>query len=316
VVSSADAGPQAFCKLVLQKASMIVRAWRPLLTLALLLASGGCAARRSAPPLFSTPFGVTLGDAPVTAAQLDALGPVWYMDWQWRTATLARHERLYVVWCSDVETDQGQIPAAMRASGAAWWSLGNEPNDPNQDYRTPEAYAELYHQYEGWADKAPRCGILPAGIANADWEWAAAFRDAYRDRYGRYPRTDGWNIHNYILEPGLDPYDVTEFGRRILAFRSWMESIGDGDKPLFLTEFGVLYGTGCCDRPVDAPEKVEAFMRQAVQWLQDSGAVSGWAWCATYTRLYNGSLMTPAGELNSLGQTYSELVKIPNQSLR
>jgi hypothetical protein len=278
-----------------------------MVALAILWAGCGCAARREPPPLFSTPFGVGVGDAPVTAAQLDALGPVWYMDWDWKTPALAGHERLYVIGCAEVKADRGKIATAMQASGATWWSLGNEPNDPNQDNVTPEQYAELYHIYEGWAEKAPRCGILPAGIANADWQWAEAFREAYRARYGRYPRSDGWNIHNYILEPGMDPYDVAEFGRRILAFRRWMESIGDGDKPLFLTEFGVLYGNGCCDRPVDPPEELETFMRDAVQWLLDSDAVSSWAWFATYTELYNGSLMTPAGELNSLGRAYREL---------
>jgi hypothetical protein len=290
---------------------MMVGESRLLVALAVLLSSCSCAARRSPPPLFATPFGVGVGDALVTAAQLDALGPVWYMDWGWQEPTLAGHERLYVISCSEVAADRGRIPAAMLASGGAWWSLGNEPNDPNQDNRTPEEYAELYHIFESWAAKAPRCGILPAGIANADWQWAQSFREAYRQKYGRYPHSDGWNIHNYILEPGLDPYDVVEFGRRILAFRRWMESIGDGDKSLLLTEFGVLYGNGCCDRPADPPEKLEAFMRGAVQWLQASDAVSGWAWFATYTRLYNGSLMTPGGDLNPLGETYSELATMP-----
>ena len=77
--------------------------------------------------------------------------------------------------------------------------MGNEPNDPNQDNRTPEAYAFLYRVFEEWAAEAPRCGILPAGIANADWQWAERFRQEYFDRFGRYPRVDGWNIHNYIL---------------------------------------------------------------------------------------------------------------------
>ena len=288
---------------------MIVRA-RLLVAVLILLAGPGCAARRSGPPLFSTPFGVGVGDAPVTATQLDALGRVWYMDWGWRSPTLGGHERLYVIPCAEAMADRGAIPAAMLASGSSWWSLGNEPNDPNQDNRTPEEYAELYHTYEQWAEKAPRCGILPAGIADADWQWAEAFREAYREKYGRYPRSDGWNIHNYILEPGLDPYDVAEFGRRILAFRHWMDTIGDGSKPLFLTEFGVLYGSGCCGRPVDPPEKVDAFMRGAVQWLQESDAVSAWAWFATYTKLYNGSLMTAEGDLNSLGETYRELLQM------
>jgi len=274
---------------------------------AVLVLAGACARAPRGEP-FSTPFGVGVGDAPVSAAQLDALGPVWYMDWTWRTPAIGGHQRLYVIGCAEVKGDRGRLPAAMRASGAAWWSLGNEPNDPNQDNVTAEEYAELYHIFEGWADQAPQCRILPAGIANADWQWTEAFREAYRERYSRYPQVDGWNIHNYILEAGMDSYDVSEFSRRILAFGRWMESIGDGDKPLFLTEFGVLYGNGCCDRPVDAPEKLEAFMRDAIEWLQESKAVTAWAWFATYTRLYNGSLMTEDGQLNTLGEMYRDLV--------
>jgi len=273
-----------------------------------LLACSGCAAMQRDGLPFSTPFGVGVGEAPVTAAQLDAIGPVWYMDWRWYTPTIEGHERLYVIRCWEVGQDQGAIPSAMRASGSAWWSLGNEPNDPHQDNVTPEEYAELYHTFEGWAQSARRCHILPAGIANADWKWAEAFRQAFHEKYARYPRVDGWNIHNYILEPGLDPYDIGEFQRRILAFHRWMEAIGDGHKPLFLTEFGVLYGDGCCGRPLDPPEKIQSFMREAVHWLLDSDVVTCWAWFATYSELYNGDLMTNEGQLNDLGMTYRELV--------
>ena len=258
---------------------------------------------------FTTPFGVVVGDLPVTAAQLDALGPVWYMDYRWSTPTLAGHQRLYTVRCGEVKPDRGAILAAMRAGGpSAWWSLGNEPNDPHQDNVSAEEYAGLYALFENWA-AAARCHVVPAGIANADWNWAAAFREAFRRQIGRYPRVDAWNIHNYILEPGLDPYDGKEFQRRILAFRRWMESIGDGGKPLLLTEFGVLYGSGCCGRPVDPPARVQAFLRESVDWLAQSGQVSAWSWFATDAGPYNGSLLTPTGELNALGQQYRDLLE-------
>ena len=94
---------------------------------------------------------------------------------------------------------------------------------------------------------------------------------------------------------------------RILAFRHWMEKIGDGHKPLFLTEFGVLYGNGCCDRPVDPQDKLVAFMRESIAWLEQPRAVDAWAWFATYSELYNGSLMSPQGELNGAGRAYREL---------
>ncbi len=279
----------------------------------LLLVSAACGQRHVTPPLFDTPFGVAIGDAPLTGEQLGALGPLWYMDWSWLKPAVAGHQRLYVVNCAEVEAYRERIPAAMKMSGASWWALGNEPNDPTQDNVTPAEYAELYYIFEGWAGDAPRCGMLPAGIANADWRWAQEFRQAFFDRYGRYPKVDGWNIHNYILDPGMDPYDVDEFGRRIQAFRRWMEGIGDGEKPLFLTEYGVLYGSGCCDRPVDPPEKLQRFMIESTDWLLRSGDVQAWAWFATYTRLYNGSLMTQDGKLNELGRLYGRLARGDSQ---
>jgi hypothetical protein len=280
-----------------------------LLVLAVLLFWSACATLRGDRRPFSTPFGVDVGDFPATAEQLDAIGPVWYMDYRWNTATLEGHERLYVIRCWEVRLDRGAISSAMQASGSSWWSLGNEPNDPNQDNVSADEYAELYHTFEGWAKEAPRCRIVPAGIGNADWMWAEAFREAFHQKYGRYPRVDAWNIHNYMLEAHLDPYDVELFQRRIVAFRRWMESIGDGDKPLFLTEFGVLYGSGCCGRPIDPREKIHSFMRDTVRWLLDSDMVDFWAWFVTYSDVYNGSLLTEAGELGDLGATYRDLIR-------
>ena len=282
------------------------------LVAALLLATA-CSSSRSATASrpFYVRFGVCVGDAEVTAAQLDALGPVWYMDYRWSTPTLAGHERLYTVRCWEVQQDRGAIAAAMQASGSAWWSLGNEPNDPAQDNVTPEEYATLYAAFEQWAEAAPQCCIAPAGIANADWNWAQAFREAFRGTYGRYPRVDAWNVHNYILEPALDPYDAAEFQRRLLAFRRWMETIGDAQKPLLLTEFGVLYGAGCCERPLDPPERIMAFMHSVVDWLEGSSAVTAWAWFSTYSHIFNGNLMTQDGELTGLGGVYRDLVGEP-----
>jgi hypothetical protein len=231
------------------------------------------------------------------------------MDWHWETPTIEGHDRLYVIRCWEVRPNRKDIPAAMRASAPAWWSLGNEPNDPYQDNVSAEEYAELYRTFEGWAAPSRGVQLVSAGIANADWEWAEAFREAYRARYGRYPRIDSWNIHDYILEPEFDPYDVAEFQRRILDFRRWMESIGDGDKPLFLTEFGVLYGDGCCGRPVDPSEKIHTFMKRTVRWLIESQAVDYWAWYSIRSELFNGDLMDAQGNLTELGLTYRELVQ-------
>ncbi len=254
-------------------------------------------------------FGVDVGDVPATAAQLDELGPVWYMDYHWDTPTLAAHGRLFIVHCNQLEPNAQRIGKAMQAGGASWWSLGNEPNDPNQDNVTPEEYAALYHQFESLADEAPQCRLVPAGLGNADWRWAAEFRQIFERKYGHYPKVYAWNIHDYMLEAHLDPYDVDVFKHRIVEFRHWMESIGDGHKPLLLSEFGVLYGSGCCNRPVDPPEKIREFMQDTTTWLVESNTVAAWAWFASDARPYNGSLFDTEGRLNELGALYRDLAQ-------
>jgi len=251
-------------------------------------------------------FGVCAEWVPDLQAKLDKLGNVWYYDYSYTSPTAVGHARLFLArW----EPFDDELAAVMRSHPGAWWAVGNEPNDPHQDYRSPADYARFFHNFYRFAKKAdPRCRIIPGGIANADWRWAHAFREEYRRLYKRYPAVDGWNIHNYLLDSTLDPYDVSEFKRRILAFRHWMMEIGEADKPLFLTEFGVLYGAGCCQRPVDPPEKTIHFMREAVTWLAETDHVQHWAWfILNNAGDFNGGLYDAEGKLSPYGETYREL---------
>jgi len=252
-------------------------------------------------------FGVCAEWTPGLQAQLDNLGDVWYYDYHYSSPTVGGHARLMMV---RYKPFGAQLCRAMRSHPGAWWAAGNEPNDPDQDNRSPREYAEFYHDFYRWAKKTdPRCKVLPAGIADADWRWAREFRAEYRRLYGSYPRVDGWNIHNYLLDPGSDPYDVSEFKRRILAFRHWMLEIGEAEKPLFLTEFGVLYGAGCCQRPLDPPEKTVAFMRETVTWLAESDYVQHWAWfILNNAGDFNGGLHDSEGRISVYGEAYRDLI--------
>lgn len=260
----------------------------------------------SEPPPFSGHFGVCAESVAELQAQLDAIGDVWYYDYHFATTSATGHQRLFMIRFQPLDQT---LEAVIRANPGAWWAVGNEPNDPHQDDLSPEAYAARFHEVAEFIRRAdPSCQILPAGLANADWRWAREFREAYRRRYGRYPVVAGWNIHNYLLEPGIDPYDVAEFKRRIVAFRHWMLEIGEEQKPLFLTEFGVLYGAGCCDRPVDPPERTVAFMRETVQWLATTSYVQHWAWfILNNAGEFNGGLYEEG--LTLYGQAYRDLVQ-------
>ena len=250
-------------------------------------------------------FGVCAEPAPELESYLDALGDVWYYDYGAKSPTMSGHARLRLVWGWPGD---GKLADEIKTNRGAWWAVGNEPNDPNQDFRTPEEYARFYHDFYHWAKRMDRRSkVIPAGIADADWRWATAFRERYREFYGDYPPVDGWNMHCYLL--GDDAYDVSEFKRRVQAFRHWMMSIGEAEKPLFLTEFGVLYGSGCCQRPVDPPEWTVSYMRETVSWLSTTDHVQHWAWfILNNAGEFNGGLVDQAGQLTVYGQAYRDLI--------
>ncbi|HIC89458.1 MAG TPA: hypothetical protein EYP04_08660 [Anaerolineae bacterium] len=286
--------------------------WIVGLQLAVLLTTGALLATPPVPisraQSFGPRFGINIAYGVGGKEALDAFGNIWYTDYSFSPPTWAGHARLYMVRPGSARANWA---AVMRADRGAWWAVGNEPNDPYQDHQTPEAYAVFYHDFVLAARAVdPSVRLIPAGVANADWQWAEAFRQAHWERYGYWPVLDGWNIHNYLLEDDVDPYDVGEFQQRIVAFRDWMARIGDANKPLFLSEFGVLYGNGCCGRPVDPPEWTVDFMQQTVQWLATTDYVQYWAWFASNTRgQYNGDLFDDEGRLTVYGRAYRALIR-------
>jgi hypothetical protein len=253
-------------------------------------------------------FGVTVGYGLGGARELDQLNSVWYTDYGFRGATFGAHQRLYLV---EANSDWQSAPDIARQHRGEWWQFGNEPNDPNQDDLSPAEYAARYHAfYYALKVADPTASIVPAGIANADWRWADGFREAYRARFGRYPRVDGWSIHNYLLDSCADALDANVFESRVVAFRDWMTRAGESDKPLFLTEYGILYGNGCCGCPIIADEDVTKFMRTTTTWLIQSRLVQGWAWFTLYSGgRYNGDLFAGSATLTQVGATYRELIQ-------
>lgn len=243
---------------------------------------------------------------------LDRFGPVWYYQYGFDGPDIHGHQRVYLVSPHFYDDD---LLAAMRRVARKgpghWWMVGNEPNDPFQDNLSPSAYAAFYHRVTRLARSADSSlRLVPAGIANADWRWAQAFLDSYRAQFGRDPQVAAWNIHNYILDEDRSQYDLDEFQRRILAFRAWMALAGQGEKPLLLTEYGVLYGGGCCGRPVEDPSLGVEFMRQATAWLEQTDHVQAWTWFSLDSeQQFNGDLLALSGELSLFGQAYVDGVR-------
>jgi len=213
-----------------------------------------------------------------------------------------------------------------------------------QDAITAEEYACTYHDlYQLIKAADPQAQIAVAGVAQA-----TPLRLAYLDRvlstyqtaYGEPMPVDWWTVHGFVLReesgswgveipPGFtvqygqryeieDHASIDLFKKQILAFRAWMEKNGYRNKPLALTEFGILM-------PQDygfPTELVQQYMRDSFTWLasatdasigqpQDGNhLVQRWAWFSLSDPFYPGSDLAdlPKGCLTPLGETYREFV--------
>ncbi len=282
--------------------------WRlVLLALALLLVAVSSRAWTVAGRAKAVPSGpgVAVGYG-VAPDALDRIGPVWYMDYGFAGRTRPGHQRLFFAGLRDPLKDVAQ---AARLNPGEWWTFGNEPNDPNQDNISPEAYVRPYHDFYFALKRAdPQARVVPTGVANADWPWLDAWRSAYRSVYGRYPSVDGWRFHNYLLDTCTGAMNAAEFERRAVEFREWTRRIGDGKLPILLTEYGVLYGNGCCNCPRFAEADLIAYMRATTRWLKASDTVTGWMWFSLDSEnRFNGDLFH-RGEILPAGEAYRDLV--------
>ena len=131
-----------------------------------------------------------------TPADLDLLGLVWYYDYHADGADGGSHPRVLMVRPADKLSD-AELRHLVATHPGHWWMLGNEPNDLAQDNQDPAVYARFYAHAAAVIRADPTAGIMPGGIANADTQWAAAFRAQYERLTGIPPQVDAWNIHNY-----------------------------------------------------------------------------------------------------------------------
>ena len=189
--------------------------------------------------------------------------------------------------------DLGQI---VDSNPGSIWLIGNEPDRVYyMDDVLPTQYAQAYHDAYAFIkarDPAAQIGIggivVPTPLR---LEYLDKILHEYKNRYGHPMPVDVWNTHVHIVQevrdswgadvpPGSDAdvgilftksqhADVQTFKELIIDFRSWMAAHGRQDKPLIITEFGVLWPDWLVDEfgmPFDAPRVID-FMHETMAWL-------------------------------------------------
>lgn len=224
-----------------------------------------------------------------------------------------------------------------------------------------DAYHDLYYLIKG-VDPTAKVGIgaivqpTPLRFQYLDIIW-----DSYQAKYDEEMPVDVWNIHSFILKeisgdhplanngdpkyavwgafipPGpefeevyegilydvRDMDDVNIFWQRIIDFRAWMAQRGQRNKPLVITEYGVLFPEDYLDEDglLLSQERVGDFMLASFDLMlddtdetlgylhDDNRLVQRWAWFSVDGPAENwgGTLFdAKTGAIRDLGKTYRD----------
>lgn len=157
----------------------------------------------------------------------------------------------------------------------AAWEIWNEPNQ-DAFFKTddqPGRYAALVKAAYPAAKRANSGPTILAGsVADSDFAFTERLYDL-----GIKGNFDAYSVHPYSvdrspLDPMEDPYIKNSFARGIPAVHATMARHGDGDKQLWLTEFGWSTTTARTSEPwrngVDADVQAK-FLKQAFNKMRD-----------------------------------------------
>lgn len=271
-------------------------------------------------------------------AFLQEVGAAWYLNWTANPEfeTTAEFWPMLRVRADGTYTPSGtELEKAVQNLPGATWIIGNEPDIEVQDNASPLAFAIAFHNARREIlarDSTAKFAIGAVGIVSP---LRLAYLDVtltlYRQRYGHPMPIDVWTIHHYLLPErlnnwgieiptGLDSrygdllsYEnhdhVRIFKQGIATFRWWMKSRGFQDKPLVVTEFGLLL-------PNFSPQVTADYLEKTVSYLitakngetgypsDEYKLVQGFAWFALRDPLFEtGTLiqldqpkLTPAGQ--------------------
>lgn len=310
----------------------------------------------SCSPDFCMPRIGTSGRIEVISAAYEAGLPVGnYLNWRLEVDPLpvgsAEFWQMIRVSEDGIRQDWEEIALVVEANPGSIWIIGNEPDILWQDNTTAERYAERYHDaYQFIRERDPTAQIAVAGVGQPTplrLAYLDTVLETYEQRYGQPMPVDIWTIHNFILREerdswgvGIPPgmvqesglpvdegvlYEITDhndleiFRQNLVNFRQWMADRGYRDRPLAVTEFGILM-------PVDfgfPPPVVAEFMTGALDFLMqasdesigypaDGNRLIQWAfWYSVFdpAEFPTGNLYDPeTEELTVLGETYVEYI--------
>jgi len=239
-------------------------------------------------------------------------------------------------------TNWSLIEQAIETYPGSYWLVGNEPDVKWQDNVTPQRYAELYHEvYTFIKERDPEAKLVIGGVSQSTplrREYLDIVLDTYQEKYGEPMPVDIWNVHAFTLReeadswgvdipPGMDAQtgmlyeiedhnDIAILRQNLIDFRAWMFERGFGDKPLVVSESGILmpvdYGFDIDVVGEFMTDSFDMFLTEANETgYPDDGyrLIQWWFWYIVHEQDYypTGSLFDyPNREFTPLGDIWIE----------
>lgn len=261
--------------------------------------------------------------------------PGWYLNWFTRSFTESEAEAqalgmefapMLRLRANGLSPDLTTLYQQVQAMPGLVWLVGNEPDVRWQDDATPEEYACHYHR--AWrtiklADPWARVAI--GGISQVTplrLRYLDAVLASYEAQFGAPMQVDVWNMHAFILQeeagawgvdvpPGLegatdgvawgveDHDDLALVEEQVRRMREWMAGRGEREKPLYITEYGILMPEEFGFPPsrvinfmIGSFDLLDSLRDDALGYPADENRlVQRWVWFSTRYYLY------PAGDL-------------------
>ena len=224
------------------------------------------------------------------------------------------------------------------------WLIGNEPDVRWQDNAKAEDYAVAYHNaYTAIKGADPTAQVAIGGISQVTpirLQYLDQIWSTYQTKYGQTMPVDIWNIHAFVLREklhdwgvGMPPgfttqtegvlWDVADHNNlklvegQVRQIRQWMAAHGQQQKPLWITEYGILmpesYGF--------PPQVVRDFMLGSFDLFgrlrdpqlgyaaDDNRLVQRWVWFSTrYDPYPTGNLFNISGQPKPLMSVYGKYI--------
>lgn len=262
----------------------------------------------------------------------------------------------YVITSPDstsVADGLAEIAMAASTNPGMLWFVGNEMDRRDwdgggQDEMLPELYARAYYEiYHAIKNADPTAQVGIGGMVQTTGlrlEYLTKIWNHYWYLYGTDIPVDVWNVHNFIfreywaeygadIPPGSSEQvgamymdeqqnDMKVFRDQIRLFREWMKDHGQQQKPLIVSEYGIVYRHA----GMNHLGLVQSFMIQTFDYFMNMKdcnlgyaadqcrLVQRWAWYSLddnnpFFNDYAYLIDPNTGALTATGQTFAEYAR-------